>query len=416
MSSAAGGVVCSTKAKSTLFERAKDTGRDTSTGDAHHFDKCRIADQVVDHLAYVPDHGFVSPGCPECDKIRDELLETALMYTLPGEGFAGPRCGEAFEKKCGTCGKTWEGLSTCNQRDCPYCGPHPHDYGRWATIRGKAIRGRILDGMAFYDTRAHHVILSPPQDTKIRSKADHKRLLADARKVLRDYGHVSGEALIVHPYRSKHVDGTCCERFRCQEKHVWVPGLHLHCFCLGDWVARGDYVKWKTNWILIRKDTFQPRVLDYYAYALSHCGILQDDADDDHPLTHTVVWSGSLSYNKMPRGELEHAAGIRDPDFCPWCGSLDVRTVPKAAEKRDERYLSKLGDRPPPPAICPDCGCGDCRLIRQAGPCDHVFKPDPYSPRITRVGDCTGTIDPLMGESMMIIRCMSGYADYLEPM
>lgn len=341
------------------------------------------------------------------------------IYTLPGEGFAGINCGKVYEKGCETCGKTWEGESVCNQRDCPHCGPYPHDYGRWATIRGKAIRGRICDGMAFYKTRAHHIILSPPQDRTIESKADHKKFLADARIVMR-LANISGGVEIVHPYRARHADGSICERFRCQEKHHWEPGLHLHCPSLADWVSPGDYVYWMSEvilgepWVLVRMDTFQAEVLDYYAYALSHCGILLDDDAAKHPLTHAAVWWGSLSYNKMPAGDLELAARTHDRDYCPFCGSLDVFRKPPSSDELDDRYLNHLGNKPPP--VCPDCGCGDCRLIREAGPCDHVFLPDPYSPRVVRVGGCTGTCTPLIGESDMIIRCMSGYHDCLEPM
>jgi len=406
---AGGGVVSSTKAKSTVCAALASSHRCTSDVD---FGSCR-RERVFEPYIRSDD-----------DDEREESFSPPpdfSNYTLPGEGFPGRNCGKTYKKGCKTCAKEWEGESVCNQRDCPICGPDEHDYGRWATIRGKAIRGRILDAMVFYDVRAHHVILSPPQDIVIESKADHKRFLAEARVIMR-LAHIFGGVEIVHPWRSRHLDGTMCERPHCLQKHVWTPGVHLHNFCVADWISPGDYVyggcggRCAEGWILKRMDTFQPELLDYYAYALSHCGILMDDQTARHPLTHAAVWWGDLSYNKMPAGDLEHAARFRDIDFCPFCGSLEVFIRPPADEDQDARWLSKLGDKPPPVAICPDCGCGDCRLIRQAGPCDHVFIPDPYSRRVERDERCSGTCTPLIGESDMIFRCMSGYHDYLEPM
>lgn len=365
---------------------------------------------------------------PDCDDVPRTVPSSVVgPYHLPGEGRRGKNCGSEIHKVCDDCAgqkrepSDWWTISRCEQRDCPECGPT-----WWAVRRGKVIRGRIRDGAEHYNTRIHHVILSPPQDHPlvvalrdfdVDVKSKHcllRRLLYEVCKV----AWIDGGCAVFHPYRSQHAGGIPCESPFCREQHYYFWGPHFHVFGLSDYVARGDYVHWKTGWVLIRKDSFQPEVLDYYKYALDHCGLLRDEDGDDHPLTHAYTWFGSMSPRVFDQGTMERAA--RDvAERCPYCGGTRVHVVMDlAALDLLDKVMTRcgLGDRPPPPAICPDCGCGDCRLIRQAGPCDHVFKPDPYSPRITRVGDCTGTCTPLMGESIMIIRCMSGYADYLEPM
>lgn len=456
-------IVCSTYAK-VIFEGPSQAriislndNNDVKCLSRRQSSKCDQVDdrpeadssvQSEDGLTYDPEYGFETgtmgpdsvsdPPEPEIEVPGGATVPATVTgpYHLPGEGRRGKNCGSEIHKVCDDCvdqkrePSDWWTISRCEQRDCPECGPT-----WWAVRQAKVIRGRLQDGAEHYRTRIHDVILSPPPYHPLvvglrdcdpgDAKSQHcllRRLLYEVCKI----GWIDGGCAVFHPYRSQHAGGIPCESPFCREQHYYFWGPHFHVFGLSDFVARGDYVHWKTGvlmegggWVLIRMDSFQPEVLDYYKYALDHCGLLRDEDGDDHPLTHAYTWFGSMSPRVFDQGAMERAA--RDvAECCPYCGGTRVHVLmDPAILDLQVRVMTRLGlgDRPPPPAICPDCGCGDCRLIREAGPCDHVFKPDPYSPRITRVGGCTGTIDPpLMGESMVIIRCMSGYSDYLEPM
>jgi hypothetical protein len=338
-------------------------------------------------------------------KVHDDSPDIG-NFTLPGNGKPGVNCGTVFTKGCRTCGKRWESVSRCEQRECPECG---RTY--YARRRGSAIRGRVLDGVDLYGSRAHSIILSPPpdhplvvalRDTRFDRKANYRSLRTLAKDVSR-MANIDGECLVFHPYRSKHADGSSCESPFCREPHYWVWGAHFHAFAVSEFVSPGDYVYHKSDgWLLKRSNSFDPHVLEYYSYAIHHAGILIDDYGDKHPLTHVATWNGSLSYRKMPLGHQERTAKLTT-ECCPWCGSDDVHGI--AGERVIDRSTSYRHTADKPPPVCPDCGCSVCSLIREAEPCNHVHIPDDETRVVERRGGCKGTVKPLIGESMMVIRC-----------
>lgn len=176
---------------------------------------------------------------------------------------------------------------TCDdERLCPECSK------LWAWREAAEVERRLACAKEVFEPR--HVVVSPNDQTGVRTAEDISRLRTQAWGVLRRMG-ARGAVLVVHGWRHRPEDACT----------VWVDGPHVHALVFG----RVDADKRPRSVVVRTVRREQANVGGTIAYLLNHAAT--------SPRQHAVAWVGSLSYRKLKAGRRER----RTAPSCPVCGA-----------------------------------------------------------------------------------------------
>ena len=233
---------------------------------------------------------------------------------------------------CIDCGHSFWISRSCNERGCPVCSD------KWAWLEaGKASRRlwtkRAFDRKRGIYTRIHHIAIS------IRfTGQSYKQLKSLARKVARRHG-VDGELSIYHQWRRGAFDGTIHFHLagltsgfldfkpkKDEKKAEWLQDSQ------GNWSWFKGCPGWDDDQdgvrfvVIPNKSTPDkpyagiPSVHELrkiIAYQLGHCSIMESK--------HSVIWSGSVSYNKWSQDDVDQFEDAPPRSIaCPRCGSFNT--------------------------------------------------------------------------------------------
>jgi len=249
-------------------------------------------------------------GDHRCDGGHDGVPE------LPGHGSPGPGCGDRIQyRACSSCGHQFWVERSCMMRECPRC------YEKWAFREARSAAWRLWTGSkrrcrergwSWSRCRVVHAVVSIPDSGQGIESARNC-----AYEVARCH-RLDGGLAVPHPFRQDQATG----------EYRLDGYIHFHLVAF----AYGDILPGGTDGDIFFSVLPDAEFCDYRGfrgsvgirrclmYLLSHSGIYEG--------RHAVTWWGSMSYNRLPNGELRrlypqaweelHAL----PDVrCPRCGS-----------------------------------------------------------------------------------------------
>lgn len=221
---------------------------------------------------------------------------------------------------------------SCHRVLCPEC----HDSwiiraGQRAADRLNGMRQAYLDeGIRLGSYR--HVVLSMPAPPSVVLRDGGRAYIKEAVGILKQYanGASMGGAVIFHPWRKKHDNGSACEDGDCKQSHHWVWSPHIHFIGCGWWNTGSIYHE--TGWILkVVPDSAKGRdIKATVTYQLSHAGVIMetgamtdrflvDDGRDynERIASNMIRYIGCIATNKGGQEVIE--SGTRTVP-CPSCG------------------------------------------------------------------------------------------------
>jgi len=237
---------------------------------------------------------------------------------LPGKGSENMECGKVkFAVACGDhdCSKKPELIyHNCMRITCPVCfrsGAVPRMSSRiqdrlYGMYDAYAKKGKYLG-------KLKHIVFSPPQDMFTlddfrvdQGKTIKKKLCAMLKKYSKD--GVYGGAVIFHPWRRKHMDGTECDDKHCTRRHQWVFGPHIHYLGYGYFTA-SDIVHRETGWVYkrIKEKSGKRRAYETVFYLLTHCAVFTKQVPVVDSTSHDIV---SGEYKEVTIGQHYSYVGL----------------------------------------------------------------------------------------------------------
>lgn len=191
--------------------------------------------------------------------------------------------------------------SSCGRLACPICYEKACAKEAikiaWRMSRFK-INGRKL--------KAIHVVVSPRYRDMF---LDFSVMRSRAIQIVKECG-VFGGTVIFHPFRKYNEDDRLEDLkagFSYTESPAsWYVSPHFHIIGYG-WV-KGTKEQYEASGWIVKNLGVRKSVRSTALYQLSHCGV--------SPKYHTVVWFGSLAYNKM-----KCASVPLEKHLCPLCSS-----------------------------------------------------------------------------------------------
>ena len=266
---------------------------------------------------------------------------------LPGQGRAGPGCGQMVKVRCLDCNAVFEIEQGCGLRVCPRC------YKKWARREAMAARDVAQRRLSIYpDDHLVHAVISFP-GTPDQVFAKRKRAIKIAKK-----HNIIGFAVVGH-----HVRG---------EGDDWTVDGYLHYHILGvvgrdgfdtlvdliiqDFIAGNGKVSGVYDWVF--KVIKQSRGRTYWVpqtgaaiykkfyYMLEHASIQHR--------RHALTWAGSWWDRDDIAANQVGGEGSPGDIPCPKCGGNNTQVEALGPDYNAERRYRERSTRkvwaPPPDA------------------------------------------------------------------